>query len=141
MGIMNTTPAPRPPSPPFFNAASTELTRRAFLQRSVVLAGGCALCAQPAGLWAAESPGWTTRILSPGCRRSKVRVAKLYLPPGGLYFGCRQCYRLTYRSAQEHDPRVSALFRRLRTEDLDLMAMLEQGDIDPVLVLKAVGRW
>jgi hypothetical protein len=27
--------------------------------------------------------------------------AKLYLPPRGLYFGCRRCYGLTYRSAQE----------------------------------------
>ena len=26
------------------------------------------------------------------------RVAKLYLPPGGTYFGCRDCYRLAYRS-------------------------------------------
>lgn len=32
------------------------------------------------------------------CRR---RVSKLYLPPGGLYFGCRHCYDLTYTSSQE----------------------------------------
>src|SRR5262245_20132677 len=37
------------------------------------------------------------------------RVAKLYFPPGGRYFGCRHCYRLTYRSVQEHDKRVDAL--------------------------------
>jgi hypothetical protein len=35
----------------------------------------------------------------------------LYLPPGGRYFGCRVCYRLTYRSAQEHDKWVDALRR------------------------------
>src|SRR5581483_9031076 len=29
------------------------------------------------------------------------RVGKLYLPPGGRYFGCRQCHRLTYTSSQE----------------------------------------
>lgn len=29
------------------------------------------------------------------------RVGKLYLPPGGRYFGCRRCYRLTYASCQE----------------------------------------
>ena len=29
------------------------------------------------------------------------RVEKLYLPPNGRYFGCRQCYNLTYRSCQE----------------------------------------
>ena len=32
------------------------------------------------------------------CRR---RVGKLYLPPGELRFGCRQCHSLTYRSSQE----------------------------------------
>ena len=29
------------------------------------------------------------------------RVSKLYLPPGGIYFGCRECYGLTYTSSQE----------------------------------------
>lgn len=42
------------------------------------------------------------------CRR---RAAKLYLPPGSNYFGCRRCHRLAYRGSQEHDPRVSALLR------------------------------
>ena len=36
------------------------------------------------------------------------RVRKLYLPPGGRVFGCRPCYRLTHRSAQQHDKRVDA---------------------------------
>jgi hypothetical protein len=43
-----------------------------------------------------------------GCGR---RVGKLYLPPGGRYFGCRHCYRLTYTNCQEHDKRVDALRR------------------------------
>jgi hypothetical protein len=34
-------------------------------------------------------------------QRCKRRVGKLYLPPGRKYFGCRQCYGLTYRSSQE----------------------------------------
>jgi hypothetical protein len=29
------------------------------------------------------------------------RGDKLYLPPGGLYFGCRKCYDLTYTTSQE----------------------------------------
>lgn len=33
-----------------------------------------------------------------GCGR---RVGVLYLPLGGKYFGCRHCYRLTYKSSQE----------------------------------------
>jgi hypothetical protein len=39
------------------------------------------------------------------------RAGKLYLPPGGRYFGCRQCYRLTYISCQTHDKRVDALLK------------------------------
>lgn len=33
-----------------------------------------------------------------GCWR---RCGKLYLPPGGRYFGCRLCYNLTYTSSQD----------------------------------------
>ena len=33
-----------------------------------------------------------------GCNR---RVTKLHSPPGGKYFGCRECYDLTYTSCQE----------------------------------------
>lgn len=39
------------------------------------------------------------------------RAGKLYLPPGELYFRCRQCHNLTYRSSKEHDKRVDALLR------------------------------
>jgi hypothetical protein len=39
------------------------------------------------------------------------RVRKLFLPPGAVFFGCRRCYNLTYRSAQEHDKRVDAILR------------------------------
>jgi hypothetical protein len=40
------------------------------------------------------------------CRR---RTARLYLPPASRYFGCRVCHRLSYRSRQGHDKRVTAL--------------------------------
>jgi hypothetical protein len=43
-----------------------------------------------------------------------ARVRKLYLPPGARYFGCRDCYDLTYTSAQTHDKRLDPLFRSLR---------------------------
>jgi len=36
------------------------------------------------------------------CQR---RVGKLYIPPGGTYFGCRHCHDLTYRSCQESHKR------------------------------------
>jgi hypothetical protein len=54
-------------------------------------------------------------------RACNRRVGKLYLPPRGRYFGCRHCHRLTYRSAQEHDPRVS----RLRRNPELLLALMD----------------
>jgi hypothetical protein len=39
-------------------------------------------------------------------------VAKLHLPSGGRYFGCRRCYDLTYRSCQESH-KYDSLYRTL----------------------------
>ena len=41
------------------------------------------------------------------------RVAKLYLPPGGKYFGSRQAYGLTYTSCQESG-KYNGLYRTTR---------------------------
>lgn len=38
--------------------------------------------------------------------------AKLYLPNGALYFGCRRCYNLTYESCNESH-RFDSFFRRM----------------------------
>ena len=49
---------------------------------------------------------------TPCNRRTRV----LYLPPGGLYFGCRECYDLTYASCQEshkYDAVARGFARRL----------------------------
>jgi hypothetical protein len=54
---------------------------------------------------------WFTCPLVVNDRSCCRRVRMLYLPPGGKYYGCRHCHALTYRSAQEHDARVSALLR------------------------------
>ena len=54
---------------------------------------------------------WFVCPLSVNGRPCERRVAKLYLPPHGRYFGCRHCHNLTYRSAQEHDKRLDP-FRR-----------------------------
>ena len=40
------------------------------------------------------------------------RVAKLYLPPGGRYFGSREAYELTYTSCQESG-KFDGLYRRM----------------------------
>ncbi len=44
---------------------------------------------------------WFICPLTTNSRRCGQRVSKLYLPPGGLYFGCRHCYNLTYTSCNE----------------------------------------
>lgn len=44
---------------------------------------------------------WFVCPLSRNGVRCNQRVGKLYLPPGGKYFGCRHCYDLTYTSCQE----------------------------------------
>ena len=79
---------------------------------------------------------WFTCPLS-GCGR---RVGKLYLPPGGRYFGCRRCYQLTYRSCQESDKRVSAILRnpdllRRMTEDIE-----SASPTDLLMVFKVMER-
>ena len=44
---------------------------------------------------------WFTCPLVINGRPCSRRVGKLYLPPGGRYYGCRACYDLTYTSCQE----------------------------------------
>jgi len=48
-------------------------------------------------------------FLCPGCIR---RTAILYLPSGGIYFRCRICYRLTYRSCNDSH-KFDAMFANL----------------------------
>ncbi len=50
---------------------------------------------------------WFTCPLVVNGRACHRRVGKLYLPPGGKYFGCRHCYNLTYKSCQESDKRLN----------------------------------
>lgn len=61
-----------PPSPCLLN-------RRTFLSHSALLAGGCAACFSGFRLWGATPQPLAPGVISPGCRKSKVRVAKLYL--------------------------------------------------------------
>lgn len=78
---------------------------------------------------------WFVCPLSENGRSCEKRVAKLFLPPGGRYFGCRHCHHLTYRSSQESDKRVSAL------RSLDPLAILNginDGKIDFLMGLKAL---
>ncbi|HYT93428.1 MAG TPA: hypothetical protein VEL76_32220 [Gemmataceae bacterium] len=70
-------------------------------------------------------------------RACSRRVGKLYLPPRGLYFGCRHCHELTYKSTQTHDKRVDALRRNPAL--LDAILANPEGNFSEVLLaLKAI---
>lgn len=58
---------------------------------------------------------WFTCPLVVDGRPCRRRVGKLYLPSEVRYFGCRQCYDLTYTRCQESH-RYDRLFRNLANE-------------------------
>ena len=47
-------------------------------------------------------------------RACQHRVRKLYLPPGGRYFGCRRCYQLDYRSQRKPADRALSKAQEIR---------------------------
>lgn len=78
---------------------------------------------------------WFICPLSVNGRFCGRRVGKLYFAPKGLYFGCRHCYDLTYKSSQENDKRVNAL---KRLSSMDILQGIHSGDIDLMIGLKAL---
>jgi len=66
----------RPTTPPWL---THELNRRGFLQQSATLAAGCSLCLIATRAQAGFLDVRPSGLISPGCRKSKVKVAKLYL--------------------------------------------------------------
>lgn len=51
---------------------------------------------------------WFVCPLSKEDKQCMKRVGKLYLPPGGKYFGCRHCYSLSYTSRNDSNNNFSA---------------------------------
>lgn len=43
--------------------------------------------------------------------RCNKPIRKLYLPPDGTVFGCRDCYNLTYKSCQTHNKTLDRLLK------------------------------
>ena len=58
---------------------------------------------------------WFTCMINQEGQACGRRVSKLYLPPGGRFYGCRLCHNLTYESCQESH-RYDRLFSQLCTE-------------------------
>lgn len=55
---------------------------------------------------------WFTCPLFKNGIRCGRRVGRLHIPTGGIYFGCRHCYNLTYTSCNESH-KYDGLFRTL----------------------------
>jgi hypothetical protein len=57
------------------------------------------------------------------------RIGKLYLTPGGRYFGCRRCHGLTYTSCQEshkHDGLYRHIAQNLGWDPADVKRTMNQ---------------
>lgn len=77
---MNSPRISYPPQPPVVAAPPWQAwTRREFIFRAAALGGGCALCTGHWPALAGEPAAAPDSLISPGCRGSKVRVAKIYL--------------------------------------------------------------
>lgn len=76
---------------------------------------------------------WFTCPLVVGGNPCSRRVGKLYLPPGGEYFGCRHCYDLSYRSRQEYDKRV-VFYQRHPELLLDILESNEGKSLSTIIL-------
>ena len=115
------------------------LNRRTFLQRSLVLTGGCAFCLNAGSLLAVPSNTTTTTLISPGCRRSKVKVAKLYLGVPNAHWptpnmdleGELKRYEATFGRMKKDFADVDFVVNKLvsKKEDLaDIQGKLQEAD-------------
>jgi hypothetical protein len=143
---MNVNALPPSPLAPNVRAATVApvLDRRSFLRHSLAAAGGCAFCLPADNLLALQASPNTAALISPGCRRSKVRVAKLYLgvpralwptPKMDLDAEMRR-YEAFFRQAQKDFADVEFCTNQLVTKKDDLVAL--QGklqDADGILLI------
>ena len=85
-----------------------------------------------------RSRWWFTCPLIINDQHCNRRVRKLYLPMGEIYFGCRHCHDLTYRSSQNHDKQVDEL---LSLSHEQLLSMIQEGSMkSKFLAIKALEK-
>lgn len=70
---------------------------------------------------------WYICPLSKSGRICGRRCRILYLPQGASYFGCRECYNLTYESRQKHRSRLHSGYEDL-TKFINSMQALLNGE-------------
>lgn len=67
------------------------------------------------------------------------RVAKLYLPPGGSYFGCRHCYNLTYTSCQDSH-KYDRMFGAIKRAEAQSLLEIDQENRDEQRICRRIER-
>ena len=71
--------------------------------------------------------GWRYWFLCPVVKDGVLcenRCSKLYLPPGGKFFGCRHCYDLTYQSCQESH-KYDKVFGHIENAEIDSLSVTQ----------------
>jgi hypothetical protein len=96
--------------------------------RSAVLAGGCAFCSGPAGLLADAREPACPGLVSPGCRTTKVRVARVYLGKPQAHWPTPKLDLETERQ------RYAAVFAKLTAELADVEFVVDEMITDKAQV-------
>jgi hypothetical protein len=120
------------------------LDRRAFLRHSLALAGGCACCLHAGRVFARQASPSITALVSPGCRRSKVKVAKLYLGVPNAHWptpkmdleGERKRYEAAFADMPKEFADVDFFVNQLVTKKEDLGSIQDKfREADGILLI------
>jgi L-fucose isomerase-like protein len=95
------------------------LNRRRFILHSALVAGGCAAGLGTTGAWGASAPP-VPPLVSPGCRASKLQLAKLYLGKPNAHWPTPKMDLAAERRQYE------AAFTRMRKEFADVEWVVEE---------------
>ncbi len=135
---------PSMPNHQFPSTDSCALNRRSFLKGSLALAGGCSLCLGAGELFGASAPVCTTKLISPGCRKTKVRVAKIYLgvpkahwpTPNMDVYEELKAYEAAFAGMKTDFADIAFIGNKLISKPDELSALKsELADVDGILLI------
>jgi hypothetical protein len=142
---MKTAPDFSPSNIPQNVISTSGLDRRSFLRQTLALAGGCACCLHAGNLFALPTSSGLTTLVSPGCRRSKVKIAKIYLGTPNAHWPTpkmdieveRNRYETQFARMGKEFADVDFVTNQLVTKKEDLAGLLNQmQSADGVLAIQ-----
>ena len=142
---MNTSLPLHPVSSPLIGSSPfQQLKRRDFLWRAAALAGGCAVCLASKSALGGELRPMCPNLVSPGCRASKVAIARIYLGKPKAHWPTpkldldveRRVYEAYFAKHEREFRDVEFLGNQLITDKAQLAGMKEQlANADGVLLM------